>query len=175
MFIKSIYPDTIIFSNHLPICSCNLLNLLQKLLPQKNQHILLLVIFCHFCGGNMTRSGLVWRCTTKACRRAISVFVHSFFSGKRIKVNNALMIAYLWLANDTHKSICEKTKISTKTDTFCVRTSNFGRTNELISLSTNWRTWNCCGNRRILIWKEKIQSRSPGGGSLGRWWSRKDS
>ena len=44
------------------------------------------------------------------------------------------MIAYLWLANDTHKSICEKTKISPKSVTLFVSELQFlvGQTNQLV-------------------------------------------
>ena len=60
---------------------------------------------CQICQGNVSRRKKKWRCNKKSCRKETSILKDSVFSKTRIKINEALLIAYLWLSKCSHSSI----------------------------------------------------------------------
>jgi transposase-like protein len=84
------------------------------------QRVLYLKTICE-CGGKAIRHGKQYRCTKKTCRRAIFVFKDSFFANGRLKINESMLIGYLWLCNSTHTSIRTMTGHSSNTITDYLR------------------------------------------------------
>lgn len=67
------------------------------------------------CEQGMALHGKVFRCTKKACRKQVSLLKGSFFANGKLKVNEVLLIGYLWLNNCTHTTIHQMTGHSKNT------------------------------------------------------------
>ena len=80
-------------------------------------HILCLQPNCEACGTRTSKCNNSWRCTAKKCRKSKSIFHDSFFAGVKIKANELLYMAYLWLAKSTVSSIILQTGHSSRTVT----------------------------------------------------------
>ena len=77
---------------------------------------------CATCRMTMNIIRKHWCCNKKNCRCSRSIFYQSVFADMRIKSNEAILIAYLWLAGDTHTTIMNKTKHSEHTITSLLAT-----------------------------------------------------
>jgi hypothetical protein len=53
----------------------------------------------------MKLNNKLFKCTTKTCRRLVSIFRDSFFTKAHLKCNQILHIGYLWLSTVNHTSI----------------------------------------------------------------------
>jgi transposase-like protein len=73
------------------------------------------------CGGKVTLTGKTYRCTRKACRKKESLLKNSFFANGRVKVNESMLIGYLWLSGCSHSIICSMTGHSSNTVTDYLR------------------------------------------------------
>ena len=69
------------------------------------------------CDGSVTRTQKQWRCTKKSCSKKVSVLLNSFFAKSRLKCNEILLIAYLWLSKAIYSAILDTTGHSTVTVT----------------------------------------------------------
>lgn len=76
---------------------------------------------CEACGNKTSRYKTSWKCTARNCRKTKSIFCDSFFAGTKIKINEALYMAYLWLVKSTISSIVIQTGHSSQTVTKYVR------------------------------------------------------
>jgi transposase-like protein len=52
---------------------------------------------CQACQGHVSLQGKLIRCTKDGCRKAISLYKHSFFAGSKLKINETLELAYYWV------------------------------------------------------------------------------
>ena len=62
-----------------------------------SRHVFYVVHACHACHGRVSIQGKLIRCTTDGCRKAISLYSHTFFAGSKLKINETLELAYYWL------------------------------------------------------------------------------
>jgi transposase-like protein len=70
---------------------------------------------CHACQGNTTKYRTTWKCTSRACRKSVSIYRDSCFKQTKLKLSESLAIAYFWLCGDSHSKICVKTGHSSQT------------------------------------------------------------
>jgi transposase-like protein len=78
-------------------------------------NILNRVISCNLCNGAVRRYRKVFQCTRASCRKAISIFVGSFFSKNRLRCNEIMHLAYLWLTGCTSETMLHHVGHSTAT------------------------------------------------------------
>jgi predicted RNA-binding Zn-ribbon protein involved in translation (DUF1610 family) len=67
---------------------------------------------CPECGANTILSGSLYRCRRKACRKAFSLYRGTIFAKSNLPCNKILRMAYLWLAECSHKTIVRITGTS---------------------------------------------------------------
>ena len=70
---------------------------------------------CPICGGRVGRIRAMFQCTRYSCKKGFSIFRNSFFASQRLKCNEILHLAYLWLTNCSLKTIQIHTGHSTTT------------------------------------------------------------
>jgi hypothetical protein len=63
--------------------------------------VLLQSLACALCGGNSRRHGKQFRCTRDSCRKSVSIFNGTFFSGNILRPNEVMHLAYLWLTGSS--------------------------------------------------------------------------
>jgi ISXO2-like transposase domain len=60
---------------------------------------------CPNCGSNVTLVNKSYRCTNTICRKRISLYEGTIFSKSKLKCNEVMHIAYLWLAGCNNSTI----------------------------------------------------------------------
>lgn len=73
-----------------------------------NNEILLHKPNC-ICGGPFTRRAKKHHCNRYACKKSLSIFSGTFFARNRIKCNEVMHLAYLWLTNCSSETIIQHT------------------------------------------------------------------
>ena len=72
---------------------------------------------CSSCRSAMKVEKQCWRCTKRYCRHSKSIFYQSIFAQSRMEASSIMLLAYFWLAGDSHQTIMNKTKHSQHTVT----------------------------------------------------------
>ena len=72
---------------------------------------------CEACGGQMKRHAQIFKCTKASCRKSVSIFKGSFFSGSRLTCCEVMYIGYLWLTRCSHSTVLLHTGHSSNTIT----------------------------------------------------------
>jgi hypothetical protein len=72
---------------------------------------------CSVCKNAMKIENKRWRCNKRKCRYSKSIFHESLFARAKIGANQVMLLAYFWLAGDSHQTIMNKTKHSQRTVT----------------------------------------------------------
>src|SRR5437868_2170219 len=71
---------------------------------------------CKSCNSKMNKARkLLYKCSNKECKRAISLFDNTFFSNQHLKCNDILFLSYLWLSKVNYTSIANMTSFSSTT------------------------------------------------------------
>ena len=70
---------------------------------------------CSNCGGRVAIYGSIAQCSTKCCRKAVSIYRTSFFANARIAPNEIMLLGYLWLSGCSYSSILTMTQHSSAT------------------------------------------------------------
>lgn len=60
---------------------------------------------CPECCGSVSRYGKKWQCTKRSCQKSVSILRGKFFAGSRLKCNEVIHMAYLWLTGCSAKTI----------------------------------------------------------------------
>lgn len=100
---------------------------------------------CLSCGGNVSVHGKICRCTSKDCRKSVSILSRSFFANARISVNDALLLAYLWVAGASYSSALAMSVHSPNTIV-----DYFGYFRQLAADSLNEEDWKIGGENIIV-------------------------
>lgn len=110
-----------------------------------DSNILFNNVRCTNCNGPTKRKRNLWVCIKKSCAKAISIFKGSFFQNSKIKCNEVLHIAYLWLAKVKATSIITITGNASDTITAYIK-----HLNQLIA--DNIREEDCIiGGQNIIV------------------------
>jgi transposase-like protein len=72
---------------------------------------------CPICNSSTSRSNKIFICQRKGCRKAISIFNNSFFSGCKLPINEVLFIAYNWINRTKRNNLVNITTHSRPTIT----------------------------------------------------------
>jgi hypothetical protein len=72
---------------------------------------------CIHCLGALRREGSLWRCTSRECRKTVSIYQDTVLSGVRMGPSKFLFFGYLWLVKDSATSIITKMGLSSATVT----------------------------------------------------------
>jgi transposase-like protein len=72
---------------------------------------------CLSCGGRIVLKNKIYRCTTKNCRKKVSLLHNSFFAGSKLRCCEMLYIGYLWLCGASQSVIRLTTGFSNPTIT----------------------------------------------------------
>ncbi|HEY6534435.1 MAG TPA: hypothetical protein VIY08_01285 [Candidatus Nitrosocosmicus sp.] len=60
---------------------------------------------CPTCNYNTYRDKKIFRCLDLNCRKAVSIFDKTFFSGRHLKCSDVMLIGYYWLCNANYTMI----------------------------------------------------------------------
>ena len=82
-----------------------------------NRSILFNETKCNKCRNKMIRKNELWRCKKPLCKSTKSIYYGSFFANFKLKPNQVLLIAYLWLVGSDHSEIMKITGHSKNTIT----------------------------------------------------------
>ena len=85
----------------------------------KNNDIFYNIHQCPACGSNVSLDNKSYRCTKSYCRKCASLFTGTIFSQSKLKCNEVIHIAYLWLSG------CNNSSIETMTGNSKQTISNF--------------------------------------------------
>jgi IS1 family transposase len=78
---------------------------------------------CTHCNSSIYRDIKIFRCTNRNCRKAISIFAHTFFARNHLRCSDIILIGYLWLCGSNYTVIqnimdCSPNTISRYTKLF---------------------------------------------------------
>jgi len=70
---------------------------------------------CSLCGSNVYRERKIFRCTNRGCRKAVSIFAHTFFAKNHLSCSNTMLMGYYWLCDLNYTAIHNVTGFSPNT------------------------------------------------------------
>ena len=79
------------------------------------EEVVTLLGACAVCGGKLARHGKICKCTSKYCRKSVSLFAGSFFHGSRLPCSDVLFLAYQWLTKCSTETMCTHSGCSSRT------------------------------------------------------------